>query len=293
MVRNWQLYTLLAPTLIYMTIFEYLPMYGVQIAFRRYNPIHGITGSEWVGIEHFVQFFNSHQFWNILSNTLLISLYELALFPIPVIMALLLNQLISNRFKRVVQTVTYAPHFISVVVLSGMLFLFLSPQTGFVNRLLEGIGLPAIYFLGDESWFKSVFVLSGVWQNLGWGMIIYLAALTAINPELHEAAVVDGASKYKRIWHIDLPGIMPTVMILLILNLGSLMTIGFEKVYLLQTPLNIQSSEIIQTYVYKRGLAGGQFSYAAAIGLFNSAINLFLLITFNMISKKMKQTSLW
>ncbi|MFS0725400.1 ABC transporter permease [Paenibacillus sp. 1P07SE] len=293
MKRNWQLYLLLLPTIAYFIVMEYLPMYGLQIAFKNYYPSKGFAGSEWVGWEHFIRFFNSYQFWDILLNTVILSLYELLTFPIPVAMALLLNQLISSRYKRIVQTVTYAPHFISTVVLAGMMYLFLSPQTGLLNRILSMFTGNTIYFLGEAAWFKSIFVWSGVWQNMGWGMIIYLAALTAINPELHEAAVMDGANKFRRIWHIDLPGIMPTVMILFILNIGNLMTLGFEKAYLLQNPLNIASSEIIQTYVYKRGLAGGDFSYASAIGLFNSVINFLLLVLVNSLARRMKQTSLW
>jgi putative aldouronate transport system permease protein len=268
-------------------------MYGLQIAFKNYLPAKGFAGSVWVGFKHFQQFLDSYMFWNILWNTVWLSLYELATFPIPIIMALLLNQLNSNKFKRFVQTVTFAPHFISTVVLVGMLYLFLSPRTGLINRFIEAMGFKAIHFIAEPSWFKSIYVWSGVWQNAGWGMIIYLAALTSIHPELHEAAVVDGANKLKRIWHVDFPGILPTVIILLILNVGNLMSLGFEKAYLLQNSLNASSSEIIQTYVYKQGLAGGKFSYAAAIGLFNSLVNFILLIVVNTIARRMKQASVW
>jgi len=292
-LMKWQLYVLLAPTILYMAIFDYFPMYGVQIAFQKYRPALGMFRSEWVGWANFERFFNAYQFWNILENTLLLSVYELAMFPIPVIMALLLNQLTNRKFKKIVQTITYAPHFISVVVLVGMLYLFLSPQVGIVNRFLDIVGLSKIYFMGEAAWFKSVYVWSGVWQSMGWGMIIYLAALTGINPELHESAVVDGATKAQRVWHVDVPGILPTIAILFILNMGSFMSLGFEKAYLMQTPLNISSSEIIQTYVYTRGITGGEFSFAAAIGLFNSLINLILLVTFNTIARRMKMTSLW
>ncbi|GHH97992.1 ABC transporter permease [Neobacillus kokaensis] len=292
-VRNYDLYLLFLPTLVYFLVFHYYPMYGVQIAFKNFNPIQGIMGSSWAGFEHFERFFNSYQFWAVLKNTFGLAVFELAMFPIPIIMALLLNQLVSSRFKRIVQTVTYAPHFISVVVLVGMLYLFLSPRNGIINQFIILLGGEPIFFFGIPEWFKSLFVFSGVWQNLGWGMIIYLAALTAVSPDLHEAAVVDGASKLKRIWHVDLPSILPTISIMFILNIGNLMGVGFEKVYLMQNSLNISSSEVIQTYVYKTGLLGAQYSYAAAVGLFNSVINFVFLITFNKLAKKAGQSSLW
>nr|WP_209979223.1 ABC transporter permease subunit [Paenibacillus eucommiae] len=291
--KNWELYLLLLPTIAYFIVMEYIPMYGLQMAFKDYVISKGFFGSEWVGLKHFERFFDFYLFWDILRNTVLLSLYELATFPIAVILALLLNQLTSSKFKRFVQTVTYAPHFISTVVLAGMLYLFLSPRDGIINHFIEKLGGTSIFFFGEPAWFKSIFVWSGVWQNMGWGMIIYLAALTSISPELHEAAVVDGANKVRRIWHVDLPGIMPTVTILFILGVGNLMNLGFEKAYLLQNPLNIASSEIIQTYVYQKGLVGGQFSYASAIGFFNSVVNFVLLLIVNTISRRMNQTSLW
>ncbi|MFS0724238.1 ABC transporter permease [Paenibacillus sp. 1P07SE] len=292
-VKSYELYLLMLPTLIYFAIFQYGPIYGVQIAFKQYTISRGITGSPWVGFEQFERFFSSYQFWNLLQNTLLISLYELALFPIPIILALLLNQLTSQRFRKLIQTVTYAPHFISVVVMVGMLYLFLSPGKGILNQVLMLLGLEPVFFLAAPEWFKTVFVFSGVWQNAGFSMIIYIAALAGVSPDLHEAAVMDGASKARRIWHIDLPGIMPTVMILLILNVGQFMSIGFEKVYLMQNAVNISSSEIIQTYVYKAGLLNAQYSYSTAIGLFNSLISFILLLAVNITAKKLNQTSLW
>ncbi|MCJ8009021.1 ABC transporter permease [Lederbergia wuyishanensis] len=291
--KNYDLYLLLLPTLLYFLIFHYLPMYGVQIAFKNFNPVLGINGSPWIGFSQFERFFNSYQFWTVLKNTIGLALLELATFPIPIVMALLLNQLTSRKYKRIVQTVTYAPHFISVVVLVGMLYLFLSPRTGIVNQFLVLIGMEPIFFFGIPEWFKPLFITSGVWQNLGWGMIIYLAALSGISPELHEAAIMDGASKIRRIWHIDIPGIMPTVIIMLILGIGNLLNVGFEKVYLMQNSLNVSSSEIIQTHVYKTGLLGAQYSYAAAVGLFNSIINFILLVFINQTAKKAGQASLW
>lgn len=291
--QNYQLYLLLLPTLIYFIIFQYGPMYGLQIAFKSYSPGKGIWGSDWLGFDHFLRFFNSAQFWPTLQNTLFISLYELLLFPIPIILALLMNQLISSKLKRTVQTIVYAPHFISMVVLVGMMYLFLNPRSGLLNIGLGSIGIDPVNFMAEPGWFKSLFVWSNVWQNAGWGTIIYLAALTSINPELHEAAIVDGASKLQRIRNIDLPGIMPTVIILLILNMGSFLSVGFEKAYLMQNAMNAGSSEIIQTYVYKVGIVGAQFSYSAAIGLFNNVVNFIVLVTMNTLARRMKQTSLW
>ncbi|OXL87543.1 sugar ABC transporter permease [Paenibacillus sp. SSG-1] len=291
--RYYDLYLLLLPTLLYFAIFEYGPIYGLQIAFKNFLPFKGILDSPWVGFDNFQRFIENYKFWEILLNTITISIYELVLFPIPIILALLINQLTSRKFKRIVQTVTYAPHFISTVVIVGMLYLFTNPRNGIINQLLEGLGFHSIYFMAKAEWFTSIFVWSGVWQNAGWGTIIYLAALTSINPELHESAVVDGASKIKRIWHIDLPGIMQTVIVLLILSIGNFMSVGFEKVYLMQNPLNISTAEIIQTYVYKSGLLNAQYSYSAAIGMFNSVINCILLVSVNFIAKRFSQTSLW
>ncbi|MEK3888295.1 ABC transporter permease subunit [Bacillus sp. FSL K6-3431] len=292
--KNYELYIFLLPTLLYFILFHYVPMYGMQIAFKNYIAIKGIHGSPWVAFEHFERFFSSYQFLTVLKNTLFISLYQLLLaFPIPIILALLLNQIGSMRFRRLVQTITYAPHFISVVIIVGMMYLFLSPVNGLFNNFLTLLGMEPIYFMGEASWFKSIFVFSGIWQNAGWSMIIYLAALASVSVELHEAAIMDGATKFQRILHIDFPSIMPTIMILLILDVGNFMAVGFEKVYLMQNALNIDSSEVIQTYVYKTGLLSAQFSYATAVGLFNALINFALLIAMNQFAKKMKQTSLF
>ncbi len=293
-LRNYDLYLILLPTIVYFLIFEYWPMYGVQIAFKNFLAMKGIWGSPWVGFDNFLRFFHSFYFWQLIRNTLLINVYVLIFaFPVPILLALLLNQLPSLRFKRFVQTVTYAPHFISVVVLVGVLSLLLSPNHGPVNNLIQLFGSKPIFFMADPSWFRTVYIASGIWQTAGWSAIIYLAALTSINPELHESAVMDGANKFRRILHIDLPGIMPTVTILLILNIGSFMTVGFEKVYLMQNPLNISAAEVIQTHVYKTGLLQGKYSFATAIGLFNSVINLILLVSINKILKRMGKSSLW
>ncbi len=290
--RTWPLYVLVLPAILHFAVFQYIPMYGVQIAFKNYIVTKGIWGSEWIGLDHFQRFFDSYYFGRLIRNTLFISLYQFALFPISIIVALSLNELTNGWYKKTVQTITYAPHFISVVVMSGMIIAFLSPSTGIVNKLIELLGFEPISFMTKPEWFKSVFVLSGEWQNLGWGAIIYLAALTGINPELHEAATVDGASRLQRIWHINLPGIMPTIIILLILNVGSFMSIGFERIYLLQNSLNLQASDVIQTYVYRSGLLEGQYSFSSAVGLFNSVINLIMLLTVNQIARKFSSTSL-
>lgn len=294
MARNYELYLFLLPTLAYFIVFHYIPIYGVQIAFKNFIAVKGILGSPWTGFDHFERFFASNQFWTVLRNTVGLSVYELLVsFPAPILLALMLNQVGNGKFRKLVQTVTYAPHFISTVVIVGMLYLFLSPRSGLVNQVIEAFGGTPIFFMAEAEWFKTIFVFSGIWQNVGWATIIYLAALSSISPDLHEAALMDGANKLQRIRHVDLPGIMPTIVILLILNIGHLMTVGFEKVYLMQNVLNIDSAEIIQTYVYKAGLLNGQFSYSAAIGLFNSIINFILLVSVNQAAKHMKQSSLW
>lgn len=292
--RDYQLYLMMLPVVVYLFIFNYLPMYGIQIAFRDYNIATGITGSTWVGMEHFIRFFRSFQFFNIIKNTLVLSLYGLlAGFPLPIILALLVTQTRNRLFKNTVQTITYAPHFVSVVVVVGMLFLFLSPRTGIVNNALTVFGLKQINFLAEPAMYKHLYVWSGIWQSTGWGSIIYIAALSSVSPELYEAAKIDGASKFKQILHIDIPSILPTAVILLILNAGSIMNQGAQKAYLMQTPTTASAQEIISTYVYKVGLIQNDFSYSAAIGLFESLVNIVLLILVNSISKKLTETSLW
>ncbi len=288
------LYLLLLPAVLYALIFLYAPMGGVLIAFKDYSPVKGIIGSPWVGLKYFIKFFNAYNFNQIFFNTLSLSVYNLvAQFPIPILFALLLNQMRQRRFRKVVQTVSYAPHFISMVVLVGMLNVFLSPSTGIVNILIKSLGGDAVYFLGKADLFRPVYVWSGVWQDTGRSAIIYIAALSSIEQELHEAAMVDGASKLQRTLYIDIPGIMPTAVIMLILNLGRIMTVGFEKAYLMQNTLNIAASEIISTYVYKVGLLNAQFSLSTAIGLFNSVISCVLVVFVNFIARRYSDTSLW
>lgn len=292
--RCWQLYILLLPAILYLFIFNYLPMAGIQIAFRDYKFSEGIWGSAWVGLKHFIKFFDSIQFSTLLINTLKISVYALVFgFPIPILLALLLNESKSVRLKKIVQSLTYAPYFISTVVLVSMLSLFLSPSTGVINKIIEFFGGTAYDFMGSASAFRSVYVISGIWQGAGWSAIIFIAALAGIDPQLHEAAEIDGANRLQRIWHINLPGIIPTAVTVFILNCGSIMSVGFEKVYLMQNSMNQTTSEIIATYVYKMGILHTQYSYTTAIGLFNSLINLFLLIIANKISKKAADISLF
>lgn len=292
--RSWQLYVLLAPALLSVLVFKYWPMYGAQIAFRNYNPADGFAGSPWVGLEHFERFISSFQFERLLANTLTVNALGLLIaFPVPIILALVVNQLQSDRFKKFTQTVLYSPSFISVVVVVGMIHLLFSPQSGIVNNAIVAVGGDPIFFMGSPDWFRPLYIGSDIWQNAGFSMIVYLAALTAIDPSLHEAARVDGADRWQRIRHIDIPGILPVVTILFILAIGNLFNLGFEKVLLMQTDLNLPTSEVIQTYVYKAGLQQAQFSYSAAIGLFNSLINLVLLLTFNRIARRAGQSSLW
>ncbi|MBO0981676.1 sugar ABC transporter permease [Microbacterium sp. SD291] len=292
--RSWQLYVLLAPALLYIVIFKYWPMYGAQIAFRDYNPALGFSGSPWVGLEHFIRFIGSFQFERLIANTLTLNALGLLIaFPVPIILALIVNQLQSERFKKFTQTVLYSPSFISIVVVVGMIHLLFSPRSGIVNNAIVAFGGEPIFFMGSPDWFRPLYIGSDIWQNAGFSMIVYLAALTAIDPALHEAARVDGATKLQRIRHIDIPGIMPVITILFILAIGNLFNLGFEKVLLMQTDLNLPTSEVIQTYVYEIGLQQAQFSYSAAIGLFNSLINLVLLLTFNWVAKRAGQSTLW
>ncbi|OZU88293.1 sugar ABC transporter permease [Virgibacillus indicus] len=292
-LKSWQLYVFLLPALTYFIIFHYIPMYGVQIAFKDFYATEGILGSPWAGFDHFTRFFDSYYFWRLLKNTLIINLYQLLLFPLPIIFALMLNELRNGPFKKWSQTLTYAPHFISVVVVVGMLVAFLDPITGLLNHVIMALGGESVPFLTDPDWFRHIYVWSGEWQSLGWGTIIYLAALAGVNPELHEAAKVDGATRLQRIMNINIPSILPTIVVLFILNIGKFMSIGFEKVLLMQNTLNSETSDIIQTFVYQTGLLEGQYSFAAAIGLFDSVINIILLVTINQIARKTSENSLW
>lgn len=280
--------------IIYILIFNYMPLAGLQIAFKDFVATKGIWGSEWVGFKYFQQFFSSPMFWKLLKNTLVISLYQLVFsFPIPIILALILNYTPNQKLKKLTQTATYAPHFISTVVLVGMMFVFFDPAAGIGTTILKGFGMNNPQVLTAPASFPHLYVWSAIWQTTGWSSIIYIAALSGVSPELHEAAIADGASKLQRIIYIDIPMLIPTAVILLILNCGNIMNLGFEKVYLMQTAPNLSTSEVISTYVYKIGLQGQQYSYASAIGLFNNIINFTILILVNQIAGKTTENSLW
>ncbi|EEL51593.1 Polysaccharide ABC transporter permease [Bacillus cereus Rock3-44] len=281
------------PVIAYFIVFHYVPMYGVQIAFKDFIATLGIWDSPWVGMKHFERFFNSYYFWRLIKNTLIIGIYTLAVaFPIPIIIALMLNEVRNSKFKKFVQTVIYAPHFLSTVVVVGMLILFLKPD-GLINQIIILVGGKPIAFMSEPSWFKTLYVFSDVWQTMGWSSIIYLSALTAVDYSLHESAMIDGASRFQRIWHINIPTIMPTIIILFILNAGSVMSVGFEKVFLMQNTLNMSTSDVISTFVYRSGIEQAEYSFSAAVGLFNSIINFIMLVMVNFFAKKINQTSLW
>ena len=290
----WELYLFILPALVYIIIFDYVPMYGVQIAFKNFNPALGIFNSRWVGFTHFINFFNSFYFWRLIRNTFALSIYSMVIgFPMPIIFALMLNEVRMAKFKKFTQTVMYAPHFISMVVMVGIINIMLSPSIGVINTMIEFLGGTRQYFMVMPSAFRHIYVWSGIWQNLGWSAVIYLAALSSVDPELHEAATIDGASRLQRIIHINIPTIMPTIIILLIMRLGNIASVGYEKVFLMQNSLNIEVSEVISTYVYQRGLVGGQFSFTAAIGLFNNIVNVTMLLAANFIARKVGENSLF
>lgn len=290
--RSWQLYGLLALPLLYLLVFAYWPMYGVQIAFRDFNPGQGITASPWVGLKHFERFVSSYDFWRTLRNTLVLSLYGLAAsFPFPIVLALGLNYLGRRWFQRSVQLVTYAPYFISTVVMAGIILQLLAPNTGLVNHILRALGFSQVNFMARPELFAHIYVWSGIWQTIGFSAVIYLAALSGVDQTLHEAAIVDGASKLQRMRHIDLPEIIPLAVVLLILSMGGILSTGFEKILLLQNPLNLRTSEVIDTYVYRVGLASAvpNYSYAAAVGLFKSIVGLILVLVVDRFAKRMGQ----
>jgi putative aldouronate transport system permease protein len=291
--KNKYLYFLGSFGVAYYIIFNYIPMYGVTIAFKNYSPVRGVLGSPWIGLQHFTDFFQSFYFWRLLRNTLLINLYELIFaFPAPIILALLLNEVRKTFFKRLVQTVTYLPHFVSVVVICGMIVDF-SRKSGLFNQILGWFGVEAQNLLLDPSLFRTIFISSGIWQGVGWGSIIYLAALTAIDTQLYDAATVDGANRWKQALHVTLPGIMPTIVILLILRIGGMMNVGFEKVILLYNSQTYETADVISSFVYRRGILEASYSYSTAVSLFNSVVNFLLLLLANSISRKVNETSLW
>lgn len=291
--RNKMIYLMLLPVIVYYAVFHYGPMYGVQIAFKNFSPGDGIWGSPWVGLKHFQDFFSGFYFGRIVKNTLLLSFYELIFaFPAPILLALLLNEVRHRVFKRTVQSITYMPHFISVVVVVGMMVDFLSVD-GFVNQILEMFGLNSIPFLREADWFRTLFVASEIWQSVGWGSIVYLAAMSNIDPSLYEASRVDGAGRWKQVLNVTIPGIMPTIIIFFILRMGSIMSVGTEKVLLMYNPSTYSTADVIGTFVYRKGILEASFSYSAAVGLFNAVINFGLLVLTNTIAKRLGDTKLW
>lgn len=293
-VRNWALYTMILPGLIYFVVFKYIPLTGSVIAFQDYNVFGGVFGSPFVGMKHFINLFTYPEFYSVLTNTLLISLYKLLFgFPAPIVLALLLNEIRKMLFKRTIQTVLYLPHFLSWVIAGGLIINFLSPSSGIVNEIIRFFGGEAIFFLQEPKYFRSIIVASGIWKEVGWNTIIYLAALTAINPDLYEAAQVDGAGKLRQAFSITIPSLMPTIVVLLLLNIGNILDLGFEQIYMFLNPLVYDTGEVFDTYIYRIGLLGGQFSYTTAIGIFKSVVGFILLFGANYLSKKVSDNSIF
>ncbi len=288
------LYLLSVPGILYFFLFKYVPLFGSVIAFQNYNIFKGITGSDWVGLEHFQKMFSHYDFLRILNNTLLLGLYDLVIaFPVPILLAILLNEVRMIVFKRLLQTIVYMPHFLSWVVISGIFMGIFSMDAGVVNKALGFLGMQPIYFLGEDSYIRSILIGSGIWRDSGYGTIIFLAAIAGINPDLYEAAEVDGAGRLKQIWSITLPCLLPTIMILLLLHIGKFLDLGFERVFVFLNPLNLESGEILDTYIYKAGLLSQQYSYTTAIGLFKSVVGLMLILLGNFFSKKTTGESLY
>ena len=292
--KHWMLYVFLFLPFLYIVVFKYIPMYGVQIAFRDFNPARGFMASPWIGLKHFENFFNSYQFGRLLKNTIGISVYSIAAsFPLPIILAVALNEARSRIYSKAVQMLTYAPYFISTVILCSIVTLFFSTRTGFINNVIAAMGMEEINFLGEARFFKSIFVWSGIWRTTGYSAVIYIAALSGVNQNLYEASKIDGATTFQKVIHIDLPSIMPTAMIILILSCAGILNVGHEKVLLLQNPLNMEASDVISTYVYRMGIKSAQYSYSSAIGLFNSVVSFALLIIVNKIAKRATDVGLW
>ena len=290
--KCWQLYLLLLPALAYLIIFDYGPMYGVIIAFKNYKANLGYWGSEWVGLKHFIRFLNYPEFWKLIRNTISISLYSLATFPIPILLALLINEVKNTRFKKTVQMITYAPHFLSVVVICGLIRMLVGRE-GPLGLLCEVVTGQSRNLLDQPGLFSSIYVWSGVWQDLGWSTILYLSALSGVPQELIESGKIDGATRWQVIRCINVPCILPTIVITFILRTGSILSVGFEKIFLLQSDLNLETSRVISTYVYDIGLLGGQFSYSTAIGLFNNVVNVAIVLIVNKITKKISNIGIW
>ena len=292
--NNWQLYVLILPAIIYFIVFNYMPLYGIQIAFKDFKAVFGISGSKWVGFKHFENFFHAYYFKRLLANTLLLNVYNLLWsFPVPIILAILLNQIKGPKIKRFIQTSIYVPYFISTVVLAGMLYIFLSPTSGIFNILRQALGMKSVDFMSDAKAFRTIYIVSGIWQSAGWGTILYIASLSGVDPSLYEAAEIDGASIWQKIRYIDMPSIVPVIVMVFILDCGKLLSSNTDKALVMQTAGNIPTSDIIGVYVYNVGLGSGQFSYTTAIGLFINIINFIIIITANQISKKISDVGLF
>lgn len=294
--QNWQLYLLMVIPFLYILIFKYVPMWGAQVAFRNYTPVKGVLNSEWVGLTHFIKFFSSAKCWQIIWNTLSVNLYGLLLaIPFPIIFAICLEYCKSKKFKKTVQMSAYLPHFLSVVIVVGMMNLILDNRIGVVNNILFSLTGEKINFLGKSDYFRSLYVWSGIWQNTGWSSILYIAALSGVDPQIHEAAIIDGANKFRRIWHIDLTSIRPTIAIVIIMNMGSIFSLGVDKTLLMQNPTNLKFSEVLSTYEYKVGIGGTMpnYSYASAIGLMTVVVNFIFILISNKISNKITGNGLW
>lgn len=291
---NWQIYVLLAPMIIWFLVFLYRPMYGLQIAFKDYSVFRGIEGSPWVGFEHFQTLFGSDQFTRAIENTIKISALSLFFgFPMPILLALMFNEILNQTFKRTAQTIVYLPHFISTVIIAGIVITAFSPSAGIVNTFLQWLGFEPIYFLIKPEWFRPIFIGSGIWQEAGFSSIVFLAAIAGVNPSLYESAVVDGASRWQMMWKITIPSILPTIIIMLIIRIGNLLEVSFELIILLYQPATYETADVINTMIYRQGLQGAQYDLAAAAGLFNAVIAFVLVMTANTISKRYSRTSLW
>jgi putative aldouronate transport system permease protein len=292
--REWQIYLLLAPTIIWFVLFLYKPMYGLQIAFKDYSVFRGITDSPWVGLEHFYTLFENEQFIRAIRNTVMISAANLIFgFPVPIILALMFNEILNAKFKRTAQTIVYLPHFISAVIIAGIVITAFSPSTGVVNLMLNAMGYDSVYFLTKPEWFRTIFVGTGIWQEAGFGSIVFLAAIAGVNPSLYESAVVDGASRWQMMWKITLPCILPTILIMLIIRIGNILEVGFEMIIMLYQPATYETADVISTFIYRQGLQAAKYDLAAAAGLFNAVIAFILVMAANTISKRVSKTSLW
>lgn len=292
--KNKLLYLMFLPVVVYYLIFHYAPMFGIVIAFKDYNAFTGFIRSPWVGLKHFKDFFSSPYCWRLIRNTFLISFYGLIFgFPAPILLALLLNELKDGWFKKTTQTISYLPHFVSTVIIVGMYVNFLSPSTGLINNIIEKLGGERIYFLNEPKYFRSLYTIMNIWKGVGWGSIIYLAALTGIDPELYEACIIDGGGRLRQTWHITLPGIANTVIIMLIMRIGSLLSVGYESIILMYTPATYETADVISTYVYRRGLVDADYSFSTAVGLFNSVVGFIFIFTANALAKRFSETSLW